>query len=176
MNATYIQKPVSFPSVRLVSSRMLFISLLSHGARTYPAPSRICASLKRQPAFSIASHCSLLKLVTTSQTESRRCFVRKGFHRRSPLCCSAPSAFLVGEPCGRACACFRFERRRPRPLGSPSSLVMFGLSAGDYERPPLAGERPPPAGERPPPAGERPPPAGERPPPRRARVICDSLL
>ena len=149
MNATYIQKPVSFPSVRLLSGRMFLISLLSHGARTYPAPSRIWASLTHQPTSNISSHCSLLKLVTTSQTESRRCFVRKGFHRRSPLCCSAPSAFLSGEPC--ACACFRFERRRPRPAtfscGSPSSSVMFGLSAGDYERPPPAGERPPPAGE-----------------------------
>ena len=70
MNATYIQKPVSFPSVRPLSSRMVLVSFWSHGARTYPEPPRMLAeSLTHQPASSISSHCLLLKPVTCARRD-----------------------------------------------------------------------------------------------------------
>ena len=70
MNATYTQKPVSFPSVRCFNCRMFWF--LRHGARTYPAPTRrLLEPLTDQPACVISSHSSLSKAMVAARAAPR---------------------------------------------------------------------------------------------------------
>ena len=93
MNATYIQKPVSFPSVRCFNCRMFWF--LRHGARTYPAPTRrLLESLTDQPASAISSHSSLSKAMVAARGAPRcSLLLRDERFRRS---CSAKR---TGRPC-----------------------------------------------------------------------------
>ena len=126
MNATYIQKPVSFPSVRLLSDRMFFFSFLSHGARTNPAPPRIWASLTHQPTSNISSHCALLKLVTTAQTESSK----------KMLCAKGVPPPLTAVFLGAVCLLLRRSPRSLRLLAARAagSLGSFPRAGGSFLR------------------------------------------
>ena len=99
MNATYTQKPVSFPSSRPLNCRMFWF--WRHGARTYPAPTRrLLEALTDQPACVISSHSSLLKAMVAART-APRCFsfLRERRSRRTCSSCSLGSlgSFMVSS-------------------------------------------------------------------------------